>query len=134
MTWGKENEPHAISLYESVTGNFVKPVGFVEWNEFLGCSPDGLIGKNIIEVKCPENPANQERIFMERTVPQKHIAQVQGNIWLSESDYCDFVSFDPRMPEHKRIVIIQVPRDDEFIEILEEKVENFEKLIKQIVG
>ncbi|MBC8495175.1 hypothetical protein H8D36_03410 [archaeon] len=92
-----------------------------------------MIGKNIIEVKCPENPANQERIFMDREVPKKHIAQVQGNIWLSQADYCDFISFDPRMPEKKKIVILKVERDDDYIEILAEKVERFEQLIKQIV-
>ena len=72
----------------------VELIGFVKMGD-LGCSPDGLVGlEGIIEIKCSEGPSHY-RIVIKKKMPTSHIPQVQGNLWITDRKWCDFISYDP---------------------------------------
>jgi putative phage-type endonuclease len=119
MQWGTDNEPLARLQYELETGNEVEETSL--WIDNLlpiGASPDGLIGKDgTLEIKCP-NTATHLQTLMSEQVPYQYVAQVQGQLMLTERNWCDFVSYDPRLPENAQMIIIRVERDEVFIEKL----------------
>lgn len=131
MQHGTEYEPMARQAYEAHTGNFVTEVGFIKLGEFVGGSPDGLIDDDGgLEIKCPFNSANHLQCFL-TGMPEEHIGQVQGNIWVTGREWWDFVSFDPRMPKPFDIYVQRVPKDDEYVAKLSEQVSKFsEEVIK----
>lgn len=127
LAWGESHEDQAVAFYELETGNEVERIGFATHSEyeFAGSSPDGLVGVNGgIEVKCPYNSDNHVATI-ELGMPEKHVAQVQGNIWVMEREWWDFVSFDPRCPPESRMYVQRVYRDDAYIKRLEEKLSRF---------
>jgi len=124
LQWGSDVEPFAREAYEFETGNSVTESGFIIHPdyEFVGCSPDGLIGEHKgLEMKCPKSSYVHLERFISG-VPDEYIPQIQGCMWVTGRTSWDFVSYDPRMPESHRILIINVERDDKFIEELEAAV------------
>jgi len=130
MRWGSETEPQARAYYERVTGNKVEQVGFVELNEYVGVSPDGIVGDGLIEIKCP-NTATHIGYLKAGVLPSAYKAQVQGQMWVADKKWCDFVSFDPRCPEP--YFCIRVERDNDYIKTLSEAVEVFVMELKSTV-
>ena len=127
MQWGVDQEPLARAEYEVKTGSFVDQVAFVEHPTIvnLGCSPDGLVGDDgLIEIKCP-NTATHIDYVMQDKVPTKYIPQIQCQLAVTGRKWCDFVSFDPRLPDGLQILIVRLERDDEYIEKLEARVIKF---------
>lgn len=115
MQWGTETEPQARAAYEWRTGCDVELVGFVDHPVYpmAGASPDGLIGdKGLIEIKCP-NPATHVDTLLSEKIPVKYIKQIQFQMICTNREWCDYVSFDPRMPEGMELFIRRVERDDE---------------------
>jgi putative phage-type endonuclease len=127
MEWGVQTEPHARVAYEVATGNFVDQVAFIDHPSIagFGCSPDGLVGDDsLIEIKCPNSPTHWE-YFKSEEPPQKYVIQMQAQMAVTGRKWCDFVSFDPRMPERSQLLIVCVERDDEFIANMEEEIKKF---------
>lgn len=127
MQWGTEKEPDARAAYEFRTDATVDLVGFVEHPKILmtGASPDGLIGKDgLVEVKCP-NTATHIDTLLGQAMPAKYNTQIQWQLACTDRLWCDFVSFDPRMPESMRLFITRVERDDATIGELEKLVSDF---------
>jgi len=126
MQWGTEQEPAARAAYERVTGISVEETGFIAHDTLLaGCSPDGLIDwDGLIEIKCPYSSANHIETLL-RGMPDEHIPQVQGQLWITGRQWCDFVSFDPRMPVELQLHVQRIYRDPGFIADLEAKVTSF---------
>jgi putative phage-type endonuclease len=126
MEWGTEQEPFARMAYEAHTGTFVKEEGFVEHPtiEGFGCSPDGIVGDGLIEIKCP-NTANHIETVLENKAPSKYIPQMQCQMACTGAKWCDFVSFDPRVPEDLQLFVVRVERDQEYIDAMEVEVEKF---------
>ncbi len=127
MLWGTEKEPDARAAYEFRTDATVDLVGFVDHPKILmtGASPDGLIGKDgLIEIKCP-NTATHIDTLLCQAVPGKYITQIQWQLACTNRLWCDFVSFDPRMPESMRLFITRIERDDQTIGELEKIVSDF---------
>jgi putative phage-type endonuclease len=126
MKWGTETEPQARSMYE-VNNGFVtvKEVAFVEHNEFIGISPDGLVGEDgLLEVKCP-NTTTQIKRALSDDYSSDYKAQIQMQLWVTERKWCDFVSFDPRLDCAAGYLQQRVERDEEYIEEMKEKVYKF---------
>lgn len=124
LQWGAEAEPFAIEQYELATGNIVTAAGFTQHPvySFAGASPDGLVGDDgILEIKCPKDPTVHLRRFVEG-VPKEYIPQIQMEMWVTGRAWADFASYDPRTEEKFRLLIIRVPRDEEFIKLLETSV------------
>jgi len=126
MEWGTENEPVARLRYELTTGNDVEECGFFVHPDIeAGASPDGLIGDDgIIEIKCPNTSTHIETL-RKRAVPSQYYWQIQGQLWMTDRKWCDFVSFDPRLPENAQFFTVRVNRNDKDIEELESEVKEF---------
>jgi putative phage-type endonuclease len=126
MTWGTEQESAARAAYERVTGRIVEETGFVAHDTLMaGCSPDGLVDwDGLIEIKCPWNTANHIETLL-NGMPAEHIPQVQGQLWITGREWCDFVSYDPRMPEALQLHVQRIQRDEAFIADLEARITSF---------
>jgi putative phage-type endonuclease len=126
MEWGTEQEPFARMAYEAHTGTFVKEDGFVDHPtiEGFGCSPDGIVGEGLIEIKAP-NTANHIETVLENKAPSKYIPQMQCQMACTGAKWCDFVSFDPRLPEDLQLLVVRVERDQEYIDLMEVEVKQF---------
>lgn len=128
MQWGTDMEPEARVAYEFLTGNAVDPVDFIEHPHIAmsGASPDGLIGTvGLVEFKCP-NTATHIETLLSDAIPTKHEAQMLWQLACSPGrEWCDFVSFDPRMPEEMRMFRKRFPRDNGRIAALEDEVRGF---------
>lgn len=100
MQWGTDNEPIARSEYEVRKEVFVDQVGFIKHPTILwaGASPDGLVGLDgLIEIKCP-NTATHIDTLLSQTIPSQYEKQMLWQIACTGRAWCDFVSFDPRLP------------------------------------
>jgi putative phage-type endonuclease len=127
MQWGTATEPQARVAYEVKTSNFVDQIAFVEHDiiEWFGCSPDGLVGKDgLIEIKCP-NSATHWATIKDGKPPNKYVIQMQTQMACTSRKWCDFVSFDPRMPERSQLFICRVERDEKMIDEIETEVMQF---------
>ena len=127
MRWGLEQEPIARHAYGFHSDRDVKSSGFILHPaiQMSGASPDGLIGaEGLIEIKCPQTTTHLETLASDR-VPEKHFAQMQWQMACTGRMWCDFVSFDPRLPEPMKIFIRTVERDQRLIAELELQVSAF---------
>jgi putative phage-type endonuclease len=127
MAWGTATEPQARVAYEVKTGNFVDQVPFIDHPtiEWFGCSPDGLVDKDgLLEIKCP-NSATHWEYFKAKEPPKKYFIQMQAQMSVTGAKWCDFVSFDPRMPERSQLLVVNVPRDYEFINYMNAEIQQF---------
>ena len=126
MQHGIDNEPIARAAYEKVIDGLVHEIGFVMHPAIpmFGCSPDGFVGDDgLCEIKCPNTAQHVDTILY--GFPSRYKAQVQSQLACTEREWCDFVSYDPRMPEHQQLVRIRVQRDDEYIKVMEASVNEF---------
>ncbi len=135
MQWGIDHEPHAITAYENETGEFVEGTGLIDHPSIplSGASPDGLVGKQgQLEVKCPYTTTHLNTL-LSRKVPDEYIPQITWQLACTEREWCDFVSYDPRLPEYLQLVIIRVFAKDLDIAGLEQSVIAFNKTIDQAI-
>ena len=127
MEWGTEQEPHARAAYSARTGELVEEVGFIDHPRIAnsGASPDGLVSDDgLVEFKCPATATHLDTLLAGE-VPSKHLAQIQWQMACTKRKWCDFVSYDPRLPEHLRMFVKRVERDDTYIATLEGEVTKF---------
>lgn len=127
MQWGTDQEPHARHLYTVKTGLWVDEVGFVRHPkiEWAGASPDGRIGiDGLVEIKCPKTTTHLETLTS-KSVPKNHYAQMQWQMSCTTASWCDYVSYDPRLPENLQLFVARVPRSEETIMELEAEVVKF---------
>jgi putative phage-type endonuclease len=135
MQWGTDTEPQARAAYEFITDNAVTEIGFVDhpFIKMSGASPDGLVGDvGMLEIKCP-NTSTHIQTLLDEKIPKRHVDQMQWQMACTERDWCDFVSFDPRMPAGHEYFCSRLKRDDKGIADMEAEVADFlEELSKQI--
>lgn len=127
MDWGTATEPDARDAYAFYSGNGVELVGFVGHPTIpmSGASPDGRVGSDgLIEIKCP-NTATHIETLLGGTVPSKYRTQMQWQMACEGRAWCDFVSYDPRMPESMRLFVRRIERDPSTIADLEREVRAF---------
>lgn len=126
MDRGNEQEPLARAAYETLTGDLVEQVGFLQHDSLMaGCSPDCLIGSDgAVEIKCVL-PTVQLETLLCGQYPPEHKAQIQGVMWITGRAWVDFVSFSPDMPEHLRTYVFRVQREDAYITQLAAEVKVF---------
>jgi putative phage-type endonuclease len=129
MQWGTETEPLARSAYEASTDIMVEELGFVLHPkiEMAGASPDGLVGLfGMLEIKCPNTATHIEALLTE-TVPTKYITQMQWQMACAQRQWCDYVSFDPRIRQDLQLFVKRVEFDAPYVAMLEVEVINFLK-------
>lgn len=135
MQWGTDTEPQARMAYEAHKSVLVDEVGFIDHSSIamFGCSPDGLVGDDgLIEIKCPNSKTAIETILSGKA-PSKYIPQMQTQMAVTGRAWCDFVSFDPRLPEDLQLFVVRVNRDDEYIANLEKEVSAFLQEVDETV-
>ena len=126
MERGVEQEPRARAAYSARTGELVEEVGFIDHPaiRMSGASPDGLIAEGLVEFKNP-NTSNHLDTLLADAVPGKYITQMQWQMACTGRQWCDFVSFDDRLPAHLQMFVKRVQRDDKRIAELETEVRKF---------
>jgi hypothetical protein len=126
MEWGKKYEPIARAEYswQNDVDVIVPPLIIHPVHAFVGASPDGLCGKGGVEIKAPFNERNHAETLL-HGMPEKHIPQIQGQIWVAGLEYVDFVSFDPRRTDAGRYHQQRIERDERYIAALEKAVKEF---------
>lgn len=134
---GKEKEPEAIAAYEAIIGELVEPGGFVvhPLYEFVGASPDFLMParRRGGEVKCPINPVVHLRT-LRLGLPEEHIGQIQFNMWVTGLDEWVFLSYHEDFPQHQRLYVQVVRRDNNYIAQLEAASLTLEAEVRNIIN
>lgn len=113
MQWGKDHEAEARAAYEFYRDATVAEVGFVlhPTIDLTGCSPDGLVGEGgMVEIKCP-NTGTHVDTLLGAGIPDKYIKQMQWQMRCCERKWCDFVSYDPRLPARMQLSVQRVNFD-----------------------
>ena len=127
MQWGLDTEPHARAAYEFRCGVDVGPAAFLKHPNiaWAGASPDGFVGEDgLVEFKCPLSSTHIDTLLGKKP-PARYITQMMWQMAVANRQWCDYVSFDPRLPEHMRFFMQRVERDDRQIGELEQEVELF---------
>lgn len=138
MQWGIDNEPAARVEYAWQKEIEVAEVGFIEHPSIAaGASPDGLVGADgLVEFKCPSSTRHVETLL--GGMPEDHLPQVQGQLWITGRAWCDFVSYDPRMPKELQLYVQRIERDDAYINNLDAEIRTFlsdvDALIAKLTG
>ena len=124
MECGTALEPMARIAYEAHTGAMVDQCGFLHHTsiQWVGGSPDGLVDDDgMIEIKCPRSTTHIETMLTDEC---EYTAQIQGLLWITGRKWCDYVSFDPEMPEGLQLYVRRIVRDDEYIAALSDEIKN----------
>lgn len=127
MQWGTDMEPEARVAYEFYRDATVAEVGFMPHPSIAetGASPDGLVGADgLVEIKCP-NTAQHLETLLGGSLPEKYFFQIQWQLACTGRAWCDFTSYDPRLPESMRLFVDRVKRDDAAIKAIETDVISF---------
>ena len=127
MQWGTDQEPLARAAYEAALDVLVDEEGFVPHPtiEMAGASPDGLVDADgLVEIKCP-NSATHKKTLLSRKADSQYVNQMMWQMACTGRMWCDFVSYDPRFPEHLQLFVTRVFRDDTLIAQLESEVTTF---------
>lgn len=133
MQWGNDCEPQARAMYELESGNDVQEVAFVDCEDGFGVSPDGLISDDgLVEIKCPNTTTQLER-YLAGEFPKAYKAQVQGQLLATGRQWCDFVSFDPRINGAAQYFCIRVERDEEYLKELEQEINKFIEELNELL-
>lgn len=133
MRWGTDMEPDAVAAYEEAAGVATELVSFLSHPAiaYAGASPDRLVGdEGLLEVKCPASATHIDTL-LSGEVPERYVLQMQWQMACSGRAWCDFVSFDPRMPEDYAFFVMRVRRDEECIAWLEDETRRFIGEIEQ---
>jgi putative phage-type endonuclease len=127
MQWGTDNEPAARDLYAKRYGFTVAEIAFVDHPliSMTGASPDGLIGTDgLVEIKAPNTSTHIDTLLGAK-VPEKYITQMQWQMACTRRQWCDFVSYDPRLPEEMQLFVQRVDFNSDLVAQLENLVEEF---------
>jgi putative phage-type endonuclease len=140
MQWGTEQEPEARAAYEFRVGADVLQIGFVPHPiiPMTGASPDGLVGdEGLVEIKCP-NTATHIDTLISQSIPGKYVTQMLWQMACTGRQWCDFISFDPRLPPSMRLFVKRLERDEVRIKELEKDIAEFlaevEHKVNQLVS
>jgi hypothetical protein len=128
---GKELEGDARLAYELETGNTVVQIGFAELNEFVGCSPDGLLTDGGIEIKCKDNHGFLKAVI-ESWIEPEHRTQMQFNMYVCDKSSWDYCLYNPNFK--RPLVVMNVKRDNEYIEEIKTHIDKCNGEINQIIN
>lgn len=127
MQWGTDTEPQARAAYEFQFDATVTETGFVP-HKYLesGASPDGLVGDDgLVEIKCPNTATHLDYFEAGELTERKYLLQMQWQMACTDRKWCDFVSFDPRLPAWCQVFLVRIERDDDLIREIEAEVKAF---------
>jgi len=135
MQWGTDKEPLARAEYEMFCAWDVEEVGLVlhPTIERGASSPDGLVSSDgLVEIKCP-NTTTHLQTLIDKKQPSKYEYQMLWNMACTGREWCDFVSYDPRLPEDLQLFVHRFDRDDKRIAEIEETVTQFLSEVDEMI-
>lgn len=127
MLWGIDNEDFARAAYEARNGVPVIETGYVQHPsiDHSGGSPDGLVSYGgLIEIKCPTTKTHIQ-FALDGLIDPKYQAQMAWYIECTGREWCDFVSYDPRLPENVRLIVKRYVPEPAYLEYLRVEVKKF---------
>ncbi|TXH53908.1 MAG: exonuclease [Desulfurellales bacterium] len=136
MQWGTDTEPQARDMYSFETGQEVQKTGFHDHPVIAmsGASPDGLAGANgLVEIKCP-NTATHIATLRGGGIDRKYILQMHWQMACTGREWCDFVSFDPRLPLEMQLFVERVEMDRALLSEIEAEVTAFLSEVDEAVA
>jgi len=136
MQWGTDTEPQARAMYSFETGQEVDETGFHDHPTIAmsGASPDGLAGANgLVEIKCP-NTATHIATLRGGGIDRKYILQMHWQMACTGREWCDFVSFDPRLPLEMQLFVQRVNLDPALLSEIEAEVTTFLSEVDEAVA
>lgn len=136
MEWGRLQEPFARAAYELERDVLVETVGCIDHPDIarFACSIDGFVGsEGLIEIKAPATSTHLSWMLA-GTVPVEHCPQMLAEMACTGRAWCDFVSYDPRLPSHLQLFIRRFERDDNLIAQLETEVVHFNAEIEGVLA
>ena len=127
---GTATEGEALAAYEASTGSLVERIGFVEHDTLAaGCSPDGFVDTDgMVEVKCPMTKTHLGYWADGFRVPPAYVPQITMALWLTGRQWCDFVSYDPRLTaplDRLRLFVVRHQRDEKAMMDMDRDVRAF---------
>lgn len=132
MENGQELEEYAREHYQITQDCSVEKVGFIKRNDWVGSSPDSLVDDNgLLEIKCPIPSTHIENILKAK-MPTCYIPQIQGQLWVTERKWCDWISYCPTV-KNRPFFSIRILRDEKYINVLEIAVEQFVTELKEMI-
>jgi hypothetical protein len=114
MQRGAAMEPIALDAYRAITRIDARTSGFVTHDELrAGCSLDAHVGEfeGVVEIKVP-NTATHLRYWIARRIPARYRAQITHHLWITGARWCDFVSFDDRVPVRMQLLVLRIKREE----------------------
>ena len=97
-------------------------------------------GPGLVECKCPDQKTHlgywlqfweRQEAGVPHVPPDDYLEQIQGQLWVTERAWCDFVSFDNRFPSYMQLLTFRVYRDDEVIARLAAEVPKFAEAVQR---
>lgn len=138
MMRGTELEPFARISYEAITGSLVDEAPFVDHPAIsgFGASPDGFVGESgLIEIKCP-NTAQHVEFLRTGKIESRYEWQMRAQMACTDRDWCDFASYDDRLPEQLQIKVVRVNRcpdkEQEMLAEIEKFLAELETIQKEL--
>lgn len=130
---GREREPEAVSAYEElIFPESVTPCGFVEYGDYFGFSPDGLVcSDGYIEIKCPQAP-EYFRYLMTGEIKSDYVAQMQWGLWITGRSWCDHVVYNSDFGGHP-IDVTRIYRDEKLMHLFSEKTKTIESAMDNLL-
>lgn len=135
MQWGTDQEPAARAAYEAITGNMVEQVGMVYHPEIerAAASPDGMVSDTgLVEIKCPKT-ATHLQYLLANAAPTKYQPQMLWQMACTGAEWCDFVSFDPRLPNDLQLLVVRFGRYAQRIKDMEAEVKRFLSEVDEMI-
>lgn len=139
IEWGVELEDLAIEEYQTRTQNAVEKCSFIQVDDNYGGSPDGKVGKDgAVEVKCPYNSVNHFKHGLIKTdedfkdIAPNYYYQCISHIICLDAQWCDFISFDPRVNPEYTVFVYRLKRNEDEIANVKAKIEVAVAYIKEI--
>ncbi len=128
---GNELEPIARGMYELDRGVEVVEVGFIKISDYVGCSPDGLVGDDgLIEIKSPDDIGHFRMIINgEKEIDSKYLWQVQMNLLLTDRKWADLIFYNPNFKEN--MIVYRILPDKEKHEELNKGIEKGVKMLQE---
>lgn len=134
MQRGTELEPEARAWYEFEKDVKVLNGGFFEYNDWIGASPDGLVGEDgLLEIKCPKY-STLMNYLINKELPKNYYYQVHGQMLATDRQWCDFIAYHPKLPR----LVLRIERDKEvdkeILDKLFEGIKKVESIINKLKG
>jgi len=133
---GKSTEFDAAIDYEMNTGRATQEVGFVEYSEWIGCSPDRLVGDDGgLEIKCPNSDTHLRYVTEPGSLEADYEYQCHGGMLCTGREWWDLLSYDPRFTiPSKRFYLVRIHRDEAIIEAMKARLDLAVEKVKSLIA